>query len=195
MSAVPKPRLTPVEYLAIERKAAHKSEYFNGEMFAMAGAKYEHNRINDNLTIHLGARLQGSPCFPLSSDMRVKVSPTGLYTYPDKVIVCGPPEFEDYNHDTLLNPQVVVEILSDSTERYDRGAKFRHYRQVPSLREYILIAQDQPVCERFVRQPDETWVLSTMTGLQSELVFSTVPVRIPLADLYAGVPLPEQPPR
>jgi len=175
MTAVPRAKLTPAEYLAAERKAAFRSEYLNGEMFAMAGASYPHTRINDNLIIALGARLKGGPCFPLSRDMRVKVSRTGLYTYPDALVVCGQPEFEDGQRDTLLNPQVVIEVLSESTESYDRGAKFRHYQQVPSLREYVLIAQDEPVCERFVRQPDETWVLTTVTGLDRELAFGTVP--------------------
>lgn len=193
MSTAPTPKLTPAQYLALERKAAFKSEYLKGELFAMAGANYEHTRVNDNLVIELGGRLKGGPCFLLSRDMRVKVSPTGLYTYPDVVIICGPPEFEDDHGDTLLNPQVVIEILSDSTERYDRGAKFRHYQQVASLREYVLVAQNEPVCERFVRQPDDNWMLTTVTGLEGELALATVPVRVHLADIYAGVIFPENP--
>src|SRR5919199_1130147 len=135
MSAVPKTRLTPEQYLAIERKAEFKSEYYNGEMFAMAGASEPHNRIKDNLIGELHARLKVSACHSYSSDMRVKVSRTGLYTYPDIVIICGKPELEDAHGDTLLNPQVIIEVLSDSTEKYDRGKKFRHYKQIESLRE------------------------------------------------------------
>src|SRR5438067_13931715 len=127
MTAVPKTRLTPEQYLSIERKAAFKSEYYNGEMFAMAGVSREHSRVKENLIIEIGARLKGGPCRSHSSDMRVKVSRTGLYTYPDIVIVCGDEQYEDDVFDTLLNPQVVIEVLSPSTEGYDRGKKFRHY--------------------------------------------------------------------
>jgi Uma2 family endonuclease len=187
MSAVPRARLTPEQYLAIERKAAHKSEYFNGEMFAMAGASEPHNRIKENLVIEIGSRLKGSGCHSYSSDMRVKVSRTGLYTYPDLVIVCGKPELEDDVRDTLLNPQIIIEVLSDSTERYDRGKKFRHYKQIESFREYVLVAQDEPVIERFVRQQDASWNTTAFEGLGAELALATVPVRVPLVDVYAGV--------
>jgi Uma2 family endonuclease len=190
MSAVPKTRLTPEQYLAIERKAAYKSEYYNGEMFAMAGASEPHNRIKDNLIGELYGRLKGSGCHSYSSDMRVKVSRTGLYTYPDVVIVCGRPELEDAVGDTLLNPQVVIEVLSDSTEKYDRGKKFRHYKRIEALREYVLVAQDEPVIERFVRQPDGSWNATAVEGPGAEFVFATVPVRVPLADIYAGVAFP-----
>jgi Uma2 family endonuclease len=190
MSAAPKVRLTPEEYLAIERKAAFKSEFYNGEMFAMAGASREHNRLKENLVIEIGSRLKGGPCQSFSSDLRVKVSRTGLYTYPDIVIVCGEPQFEDAEVDTLLNPQVIIEVLSDSTEKYDRGKKARHYQQIASLREYVLVAQDEPVIERFVRQPDESWAKTFVEGLDAEFAFATVPVRVPLADVYAGVTFP-----
>jgi Uma2 family endonuclease len=194
MSAVPKPKLTPAEYLASERKAPFKSEYLNGEMFAMAaGASYPHTVICDNLVAALASRLKGSPCRTLSRDMRVKVSRTGLYTYPDVIILCGPPELEDAELDTLLNPQVIIEVLSDSTERYDRGTKFRHYKQVESLQEYVLVAQDEPACDRFVRGPEETWMVKTFTGLDGELEFGTVEARIPLSEVYAGVTFPEKP--
>jgi Uma2 family endonuclease len=190
MSAAVKRKLTPAEYLAIERKAEFKSDFLKGDMFAMAGASYPHNRVKDNFARQVGNQLAGGPCFVITSDMRVKVSATGLYTYPDAVIICGRPEFEDDHRDTLLNPQVIIEVLSESTESYDRGAKFRHYQQIASLREYVLLTQDEAVCERFVRQADGTWVLSTMTGLNSELVLATVPARVPLADVYAGVEFP-----
>src|SRR5262245_17637844 len=130
MTAVPKQLMTPAEYLVKERAAEFKSEYYRGEMFAMAGASYEHTVICANLVQELGSQLKGSQCRTLSQDMRVKVSASGLYTYPDVIVLCGPPELEDEQGDTLLNPRVIVEVLSDSTERYDRGAKFRQYQQI-----------------------------------------------------------------
>src|SRR4051794_31322851 len=120
MTAVPREKLTPAEYLTIERKAEVKSEYLNGEMFAMAGASPAHNVIKENLIGELYSRLKGGPCRSYSSDQRVKVSATGLYTYPDIMIVCGPPEFDDEDPNTLLNPQVIIEVLSESTADYDR---------------------------------------------------------------------------
>jgi Uma2 family endonuclease len=195
MSAAPKSKLVPAEYLAIERRARFKSEYFNGEMFAMAGASYEHNRAKDNLAAALNTAVQGGPCFALTSDMRVKISATGLYTYPDIVVVCGEPAFEDDTHDTLLNPQVIVEVLSDSTEGYDRGATFRHYQLIPEFQEYILVSQDEPLCERFVRQPDDSWLLTKVSNLDGELRFATIQFRIKLSAVFAGVDFPETPGR
>lgn len=195
MSAAQTPKkLTPAEYLAIERKAATKSEYYRGEMFAMAGASYEHNRVKDNLARQIGNQLEGGPCFPLTSDMRVLIQATGLFTYPDIVIVCGPPEFADAEVDTLLNPQVIIEVLSESTEKYDRGAKFRQYQQIPSLREYVLVSQNEPVVERFVRQTSGDWLLTTFTGRYGEFALETAPARIPLVQVYSGVTFPETPP-
>lgn len=193
MSAVPRKKLTEAEYLAIERAAEFKSEFYNGEMFAMSGAKYDHNRAKDNLARHLGNQLAGGPCVPLTSDMRVKVSPAGLYTYPDVVVVCGPPEFADDKRDTLLNPTVIIEVLSPSTETYDRGTKFKLYKRLATLKEYVLVAQDEAVCDQYVRQPDGTWVVTDAIGLDAELVFRTVPARVRLADIYAGVTFPELP--
>jgi Uma2 family endonuclease len=193
MTAVPRKRLTPAEYLAIERKAEVKSEYLNGEMFAMAGASPAHNAVKDNLIGELHARLKGGPCRTYSSDQRVKVSATGLYTYPDIVIVCGAPEFDDADRDTLLNPRVIIEVLSDSTEGYDRGAKFRHYHRIASFQEYVLVSQDEPAVERLVRQPGGDWLSTTITGLDGELALATVPATVALADVYAGVTFPDQP--
>jgi len=195
MTAVPKQRITPQEYLAKERAAEFKSEYFRGEMFAMAGARYPHNAIKDNLIYRLGRLFEGGPCRTLSSDMRVTVAATGLYTYPDIVVLCEPPVFEDNVYDTLLNPQVVIEILSESTEKYDRGAKFRHYQQMPSIKEYVLVSQDEAVVERFVRQADGTWVLTTFTDPAAEFALATVPARVPMAEVYRGVTFPESPVR
>jgi Uma2 family endonuclease len=193
MSAATKHWISPEEYLARERRAEFRSEYYRGEVFAMAGASDEHCGIKDNLAREAGNQLKGGPCRVRTSDLRVKVHATGLYTYPDMVIYCDKPQFEDANVDTLLNPSVVVEVLSESTEKYDRGKKFGHYRQIPSLQEYILVAQDQPLMERFVRQPDGAWSLTVFEGLASVFEFASVPVRVPLTDVYDGVEFPAPP--
>jgi Uma2 family endonuclease len=194
MSAVTKKKLSESEYLAIERAAEFKSEFYNGEMFAMAGASFfPHNRIKDNLVVAIGGQLKSGPCFTCSGDQRVKVDRTGLYTYPDILIVCGKPEFAREQNDTLVNPQVIIEILSESTERYDRVKKFLHYRRLPSFKEYVLVSQVHKLIERFVRQPDDTWNLTTFDDPEGELSLSTVPVRIPMADVYLGVEISENP--
>ncbi len=192
MSTAPTRRITPQEYLELERLAEFKSEFLRGEMFAMAGATYEHTVIKDNIARETGNQLKGGPCRPLTSDMRVKVNATGLYTYPDIAIVCDQPEFEDEVFDTLLNPRAVVEVLSDSTEKYDRGAKFGHYRQIPSLQEYVLVAQDRPLAERHVRQADGSWLVTFFEGLSATFAFSSVPVQIALAEIYNGVEFPDR---
>jgi Uma2 family endonuclease len=140
MSLQAKQRLTPEEYLARERQVDTKSEFYDGELFAKAGASRSHNLIVGNVTGELRAQLRGRPCEVYPADMRVKVSETGLYAYPDVVVVCGEPRFEDEHLDTLLNPTVIVDVLSPSTEAYDRGEKFAQYRKLASLREYVLIA-------------------------------------------------------
>jgi Uma2 family endonuclease len=191
MSTASKNWLTPQAYLAQERRADYKSEYLRGEVFAMAGASYEHTLSKDNLARHAGNQLADGPCRILTSDMRVKVEATGLYTYPDIAIVCEEPRFEDEVFDTLLNPRTLVEVLSDSAEKYDRGAKFAHYRQIPSLQEYVLVAQDQPLVERFVRQADGSWLMTAFEGLSQTLAFTSVPVQVSLAEIYRGITFPE----
>jgi len=191
MSSVPKTLLTPQEYLARERTAEFKCEFYRGEMFAMAGASWEHTLVKDNTAREAGQQLKEGPCRVLTSDLRVKVDATGLYTYPDIIVVCDEPQFEDKTFDTLLNPRVLMEVLSDSTEKYDRGGKFKHYRQVPSLQEYVLIAQDQPLVERHVRQPNGDWLMTEFRGLEQTLAFTSVSVKIAVADIYRGVTFPE----
>jgi len=191
MSTAPTKLLTPQEYLARERPADFRSEFYRGEMFAMAGASWEHTLIKDNLAGEARNGLKDGPCRVLTSDLRVKVTATGLYTYPDIVVVCDEPQFEDSMFDTLLNPRVVVEVLSDSTEKYDRGTKFAHYRQMPSVREYVMVAQDCPRVERYVRQDDGTWVLTVFSDLEKTFAFGSIPVKVPLADIYRGVAFPE----
>jgi Uma2 family endonuclease len=129
----------------------------------------------------------------VTSDQRVKTPSTGLYTYPDVVIACGELQFEDSELDTLLNPQVIVEVLSDSTEGYDRGSKFHHYQGIASLREYILVSQNEPLVERFVRQDDGDWLLTHFAGLDAIFEYVSVVARIPLAEIYRGVPFSENP--
>ena len=157
MSAMPKKKLTAAEYLAIERAAEFKSEFYDGEMFAMSGASREHNTLKENLVGEFFVRLKGGPCRTWSSDQRVRVDRTGLYTYPDIVVLCGSGEYDPADRDTLLNPDAIIEVLSPSTEKYDRGAKFRLYQQIPSLTEYVLAAQDEPLIEHFARQPAEKY--------------------------------------
>ena len=187
MSAATKLKFTPEEYLTCERRAEFKSEYFRGEIFAMAGASYEHTLIKDNLARKIGNQLEPGPCRVLTSDMRVKVEAAGLYTYPDIAIVCDEPKFEDAMFDTLLNPRVIIEVLSDSTEKYDRGAKFRHYRNLASFQEFLLVSQNEPVIERYVKQGDDSWVLSTFMGIDAALAFQSIPVTVSLGDVYSGL--------
>jgi Uma2 family endonuclease len=200
MSAVPKQKLTVDEYLAIERAAEFKSEFYDGVMYplqgppgllGMAGAKFDHNRIKENLSFELTKALKGGPCQSLSSDMRVRVTATGLHTYPDLLVVCGAPEFADDTRDTLLNPIAIIEVLSPSTEKYNRGAKFRQYQKIPSLKEIVLVAQDEPLAERFVRQADESWALIATTGLEGTFAFHSIPVALPMAAIYDGATFPD----
>lgn len=184
MSAVPKaPFLSPAEYLARERQSATRSEYLRGEVFAMSGATREHNVINGNLFGEIRAQLKGRSCEAYSSDMRVKVAATGLYTYPDLTVVCGTREFDDSFVDCLLNPIVLGEVLSSSTEAYDRGDKAAHYRRIASLREYLLVSQNRVRVEHFVRQ-DDKWVLSELDSVDDVLHLPSIDCHISLRDIY-----------
>jgi Uma2 family endonuclease len=187
MSSPLKNRMSPEEYLSRERAAEYKSEYFAGEVFAMVGASEEHNLIVTNLIVELGSQLKKRPCKVYPSDMRVKVSPTGLYTYPDVVVVCREARFEDKHSDTLLNPTLLVEVLSESTEGYDRGRKFEHYRKVESLLEYLLVSQSSYKIEQYVRQPENRWLFSEISDLQGVLQLPSVQCSLPLAEVYDKV--------
>jgi Uma2 family endonuclease len=184
--------ITAADYLALERQAEIKSEYLNGQIYAMSGASRSHNRITVNLTAALHAQLKHKPCEPFSGDMRVKVTPTGLYTYPDVMVVCGEPRFEDPHVDTLLNPTVLIEVLSDSTEAYDRGGKFAHYRALESLTDYLLVAQDQPRIEHFRRQTDGQWLYSVADGLDAQVEIATIGCVLHLAEVYERVAFVER---
>ena len=191
MSAIPKVKLTAAEYLAKERQAEFRSEFYRGEMFAMAGTSREHSLIVGNLLRELGTQFKGRSCEVYPNDMRVKVSASGLYTYPDVVIVCGQPEFEDANVDILLNPTVLIEVLSPSTESYDRGAKSEQYRRLPSLGEYVLIAQDRPHVEVYIRQDNGDWLLREAGDLSRIVTLSSVSVSLPLSEIYDRIKFEE----
>ena len=191
MCALPRSYLTPEEYLALERQAETKSEYLRGEVFAMAGASFAHTTISFNMLVLLAPQLKQRSCTARGSDLRVKVPPTGLYTYPDIVIICGRPQFEDRHRDTLLNPTVIFEILSRSTEGYDRGEKFANYRTLESLSDYILISQHRPLVEHYARQPDESWLLRSYEGMEAILPIPSIGCELPLADIYDKVEWPE----
>jgi Uma2 family endonuclease len=191
MTSPARQRMTAAEYLALERAAPQKHEFFNGELFAMAGASEAHNLITLNVAEALRAGLRGRPCRVYASDMRVKIDATGLYTYPDVVAVCGERQFEDERRDTLLNPTVIFEVLSSSTEAYDRGDKFAHYRRLASLQEYVLIAQDRHRVERFTRQePGEEWLLTEISEPDGILRLASLDCALTLAAIYDQVELP-----
>jgi Uma2 family endonuclease len=180
---------TPEEYLALERNAEFKSEYLDGRIVAMTGATIAHVTITGNVNGELRQRLRGGPCRAVANEMRVQVGERRRYVYPDVVAFCGEPRFMDGTLDTLLNPALVVEVLSPSTEAYDRGEKFLHYRGIESLQEYVLVAQDRVLVERFVRA-GEFWTLSTLRDLDAPLELTSVGCEIPLREIYENVALP-----
>jgi Uma2 family endonuclease len=185
MDAQLKPHLTPEEYLAIERQSEIRSEYLDGEMFAMSGATYRHNVIVGNVSGELRQLLKKRPCTVCPNDQRVRIPATGLYTYPDVVVVCGEPHLEEDEYlDTLLNPIMIVEVLSPTTEAYDRGKKFEHYRTVDSLSEYVLVAQDEPRLEHYLRQEDNRWLFTAVSGLEASLPLPSIQCELPLAEVY-----------
>lgn len=195
MATAAKPRITVKEYLALERNSPDtKHEYFGGEIFAMAGASADHNLIVGNIIGELRNRLKGKPCRCYPSDLRVKIPATGLYTYPDAVVVCGTPEFEDAELDTLLNPTVVFEVLSPATEAYDRGKKSQNYRSLESLREYVLVWQDQIRAEHYVRRGDGQWLLTETGRREAVLNLESIGCTLPLAEVYDRVDLSQAPP-
>jgi Uma2 family endonuclease len=187
MSTQPIPKSTAVEYLAFERKSEERHEFVNGEIRLMSGASRNHNRITANIGLVLGNSFKDKPCEYYLTDMRVKIDANGRYTYPDVSVVCGGPEFEDGVFDTLLNPNALFEVLSKSTAAYDRGEKFTSYRNLPSLREYVLVSQESPAVEHFVRLEDGAWRFNPIEGLDGEIQLVTVDVRLTLQDIYDKV--------
>jgi Uma2 family endonuclease len=176
-------RYTPEEYLAMERGAETRSEYIDGRIVALAGAQRPHIVIVHNFDRELGTRLLDGPCQVYPTEMKVKIEASGRYVYPDLCVSCDP-RFEDGAADVLLNPLLIVEVLSDSTESYDRGEKFLHYRRIDSLREYVLVSQKTCLVERYVREGD-FWRFTSLDDPDASLVLTSVDVEIPLQRIYA----------
>jgi Uma2 family endonuclease len=182
-------RCTPEEYLSLERANEHRSEYVGGVMRPMPPSNACHSLITGSILSHLSRSTRGGPCWVLGVNMRVKVSATGLYVYPDVLAACEPALAEDEHRDTLLNPAMIVEVMSDATEAWDRGDKFRNYRRMESLREYILVDQGQPLVEQYVRS-GERWTLRVLEGLAATLAVETLGCTITLAEIYEKVEFP-----
>jgi Uma2 family endonuclease len=181
--------ISPEEYLQLERQAEYKSEYLNGEIFAMSGASRAHNLITVNISAELSGQLRGRPCEAYAGDMRVKIASVSFYTYPDIVAVCGEPCFEDAEFDTLTNPTVLIEVLSKSTERYDRMAKTFYYRAIESLTEYLLVAQHKVHVEQYVKQPTGEWLLIEHTSPEQVVQLASINCSLELPRVYDKVTL------
>ena len=189
MTAQPKRDMTEAEYLDHERASITKSDYYDGHVYAMTGAKEPHNLIAGNVIASLHGQLRRKPCRVYPSDMRVKVIQTGLNTYPDVVVLCGVPQFVDEKHDTITNPIVIIEILSPSTERYDRGMKFRHYRSIETLHDYILIAQDRQHIEHYTRHENGQWLFEETSINEERISIQSIECVLSLEDTYEKVEL------
>lgn len=193
MSAVPENRFTLEEYLSRESVAEYKSEFYQGEIFAMTGGSPTHNSISVNILSRMLISLRGSGCRPFNSDQRVRIPANGLSTYPDIAVVCGELQLDDKDKDAITNPVVIFEVLSKSTERYDRGKKFDLYRELESLQEYVLVSQTEAQVERFVRQDDGDWLLTVLKGPEAVLKFGSIDVSLALSEIYEDVELqPEE---
>lgn len=190
MSSVPQTYISVEEYLAREGRAETKSEYYRGEVFAMSGGTRSHATIVGNVFGQLFNELRGKPCRPANSDQRIYIPKVGLHTYPDVSVTCGPPQSEKIDPQANSNPTLLVEVLSNSTEAYDRKHKFDFYKQIPSLLEYVLVSQDEARVEKFVRSGDGGWTLFTVLGRESEVSFESIECRLSLADIFEGVEFP-----
>lgn len=185
MSALPIAQYSIEDYLQLERDATFKSEYFRGEIFMMAGESFAHNRMNENLSVRVGLFLEGKSCQSFSRDFRVHIPENTLFAYPDVVVVCGNPELYDEEEDTILNPTLIIEILSKSTASYDRGEKFALYRQIPTLREYVLIDSTKIWAEVWSKNKEGLWTLVQETNKIEESIFlNSIELHLPLEDVY-----------
>ncbi|WP_129633491.1 Uma2 family endonuclease [Candidatus Oscillochloris fontis] len=189
MTAQPKHFMSEEEYSAFEMSSPRKHEYYQGEIFAMSGGGEAHNLLVGNAYAALHTQLRRRPCRVYNSDQRIKILATGLHTYPDVTIICGQPQFVEAARLTLTNPSVIIEVLSPSTERYDRGMKFRHYRAIPSLQDYILISQDDYRIEHYMRQENNIWHLHEAIGLSAQIMIQSIECLLTLADVYEKVEL------
>jgi Uma2 family endonuclease len=190
MSSQPSTFLTPAEYLEIERRAEWKSEYFEGEMVEMPHVNRWHVLIVTNLMCELSQRLKLRPCQVYASNLRLRVAATDFYTYPDVMVICGDPEIDGDQDDIVLNPALIGEVLFESTEAYDRGEKFQRYRKLPSLIEYLLVAQDAPRIEQWIRQPDDNWLRAEISGRDASIQLASIDCVLPLAEIYDKIDLP-----
>jgi Uma2 family endonuclease len=182
---------SPQEYLAFERSTDARHEYLDGQVYAMAGESLEHSRICVNVSGELRACLKGRSCEVLSPNMKVVTSPAGLFGYPDVVVVCGEPQFHDERRDVLVNPIIIFEVLSPSTEAYDRGEKFLRYRtRIATLEEYVLVSQHKPLVEHYVRQPDGSWSYSSVSGLSQNLGLPSINCQLSLSEIYDRIIFP-----
>lgn len=193
MTALPKQKyVSPEDYLAMERESLERHEYFDGEIFQMSGASEGHNTIASNINASLHLQLKKRPCKVYQTDMRVHIPKTGLYTYPDISVVCGKPQLlPDANPDTLTNPILIVEILSSSTENYDKGAKFDNYRSLESLGEYVLVSQDAKKVIRYTKQTNGSWILMDIIGDKTEIELSSIQCALAMEDIYDKVEFSE----
>jgi len=187
MSTQAKTIFTPEEYLELERKAEYKSEYYKGQIFAMSGVSRWHDWIETQLSVLIGQHLRGKRCMMFSDSMRVLAVASGLYTYPDLSVACEKPQFAGPHVDTLTNPTLLVEILSPSTENYDRGNKAKLYREIPSLRELLIVSQDTYEVELYRRQPNDTWSLIAAKGLEATIELQSIGYTLQLRELYEVV--------
>ena len=178
---------TEQEYLDAERIALDKHEYYKGKIFAMSGASIPHNIIAMNCSIDMGIKLKGKNCKPFGSDLRIHIPKNSLYTYPDLSIICGEIETTDDKFDTVKNPSVIIEILSESTRNYDKGGKFTLYREIESLQEYILIDSESIMVEKFMRNADSSWQLTEYKSIDASFTIETVSISLPLTTVYEGI--------
>lgn len=180
-------RVPEEEYLRLERAAEYKSEYVEGEIFAMTGASPQHSELAANWIGEFKGKLRGLNCRVFTSDLRVRTGKSSSYVYPDVSIVCGVPQYHGAEMDALSNPTVIVEVLSPSTADYDRGKKFALYREIPSLQDYVLSHSESPWVEHFHREPDSSWIYREYRTLESAVLIPSLNCTVPLADLYAGL--------
>ncbi len=183
---LPKIKITEEEYLEEERRADYKSEFYKGEIFAMAGATKEHNKIVASIVAEIYDFLRGKDCSVFPSDLRMHNFDNSLYTYPDVTIVCGEEKYLDDKFDTLINPTVLIEVLSPATEDYDRGTKFKLYRSIPSLQNYIIVSSTEYAAEVYTRNNDQ-WILTTTKDKEGSLFISAIEYTMKLADVYAQI--------
>jgi Uma2 family endonuclease len=181
-------RYTAEEYLELERAAERRHEFLDGQIFAMAGESLSHSRICINLTVEAGSKLKGKPCEALSPNMKVRTSSASLFAYPDLTIVCGEPQFHDVKKDVLTNPQVIFEVLSPSTETYDRTTKFQRYRLGnETLTDYVLVSQDKAFVEHFTKQPDGNWLYRSFGEMSDAFQIETIDCELSLQEIYDRV--------